>query len=84
MVLLALFCLGLWALEAFDRRVMHPWRTRIEQAWHDHLMQRRLSDSWWFSEDPATMNLLVNMARGLDVSEARERWRAERAAKEAK
>jgi hypothetical protein len=36
---------------------------------------RLLSNSWWFSEHVPTMNLLADLAKGCDVSEARDRWR---------
>lgn len=33
------------------------------------------SDAWWFSEDPATMNLLIDLSDGVKADEARMRWR---------
>ena len=36
------------------------------------------SDSWWFSESPETMELIANLGRGMDVSDAREKWRKSR------
>jgi hypothetical protein len=41
---------------------------------------RLMSDSWWFSESPATTNLLQDLARdGASVYAVRERWRKARA-----
>lgn len=39
-------------------------------------------DAWWFSESPATQSLLRDLASGVSVSEARERWRKNRIAEE--
>ncbi len=32
------------------------------------------NDSWWFSEDVVTMNLLKDLSEGKSVNDARERW----------
>lgn len=36
---------------------------------------RLMGDSWWFSEDPATMTLIQDLCNGTAVDTARERWR---------
>lgn len=46
-----------------------------EAAAYNHLA----NDSWWFSESQETMELLANLARGMSVSDAREKWRKARA-----
>lgn len=40
--------------------------------------QRLQNDAWWFSESPETMTLLQDLGRGMNVSEAREKWRKAR------
>ncbi len=39
---------------------------------------RLANDAWWFSESPETCELLRELARGVNVSEARDRWRKAR------
>lgn len=41
-----------------------------------------MGTSHWFSEDPPTMELISDLARGVSTSEARERWRKRREAKD--
>ncbi len=36
------------------------------------------NDSWWFSEDLATYNVLKDLSEGKSVSTARENWRRTR------
>ena len=36
-------------------------------------------DSYWFSEDDVTMQLLADLGKGTSVSDARDRWRQSRA-----
>jgi hypothetical protein len=40
---------------------------------------RLQNDAWWFGESPETMQLLAELARGVPVSDAREKWRRARA-----
>jgi hypothetical protein len=35
-------------------------------------------DAWWFSEDKPTMDLLMDLAHGTDVSSARDKWQKAR------
>lgn len=48
------------------------------QAGQEHRSQRLENDAWWFSEDETTCDLLLNLAKGMRVSEAREIWRQKR------
>lgn len=32
--------------------------------------------AWWFSESPATMQLLLDLSNGVGAEEARAKWRA--------
>lgn len=36
-------------------------------------------DAWWFSESPETCDLIRNLANGMGVDNAREKWRKARA-----
>jgi uncharacterized protein (DUF2235 family) len=40
-----------------------------------------MSQSWWFSEDEATMEMLQRMAKDRDVSQNRDEWRRARDSK---
>jgi hypothetical protein len=35
-------------------------------------------ESWWFSEDPITMNLIQDLAKGGALTDIRQRWRRAR------
>lgn len=49
----------------------------------DDARNRLANDAWWFGESPETCELLRDLARGMSVSEAREKWRKARAKAEA-
>lgn len=49
----------------------------------EHARNRMMNDAWWFSESPETMTLIQELARGVNVSDAREKWRKSRAEQEA-
>lgn len=51
---------------------------RGEQREHDRFRDRLLRDSWWFSEDEATMHMVIDLVRDNDISDVRERWRKAR------
>ena len=61
--------------------------SRRARQWHltgaAYMRQRLVNDSWWFSEDEPTMNLLRRLGDGDSVDRVREDWRRERAALEA-
>lgn len=78
--LLVLIAAGAYILDWLNRRVVEPWRFRVAQAEYERFRERLMTDAWWFSEDPPTMALVMEMAStGYDVSRARENWRRERA-----
>lgn len=58
------------------------WRHEPHQRSHyegfKDALNRLGNDSWWFSESPETMQLLADLSRGVDVSQAREKWRKAR------
>lgn len=59
------------------------WRTRERRESMEKAIARRLKGcAIWFSEDMPTMNLILGLAQGSDVSALRDEWRRERAKKE--
>lgn len=44
---------------------------------------RQAGEAWWFSEDEDTLLLLQDLATGMSVAVARDRWRARRRKKAA-
>lgn len=46
---------------------------RIGREWERSKLR---GAAWWFSESPATMQLLLDLSNGVGVEEAREKWRA--------
>ncbi len=68
------------------------WAAGLVTEWGEMLMRRRAcfhegrvdalanlrQNAAWFSEDPATMCLIQDLAEGADTYVARERWRAAR------
>lgn len=75
---LALGLAYIFAIDAFrDWRHTPHYRSFYEGG--EHARNKLAADSWWFSESPETQELLADLARGKDVSEAREKWRRSRA-----
>ena len=70
------------ACEAFFDWRREPHHRSYLEGRHD-AGQRLQNDAWWFSESPETMILLQELGRGVNVSDAREKWRAARAKAEA-
>ena len=79
--LIILFYLGsLWNGYRMDRAMSQELHTK------ELISIRLTNDSWWFSEDAATMNLIKAIASGIvtnrGIDEIREEWRQERAKKQ--
>lgn len=65
------------SLERLRRWWLNPHAPSVDHGFK--LSQERLiGDSWWFSESPATMQLLRDLASGVNVSVARDTWRKSR------
>jgi hypothetical protein len=88
---LFLFALGMLFLFSLFCLVSHYHERQIEKRWEKRwqefassLAQRMRGDSWWFSEDVPTMELIKDMADdiarcGTPHAEAlRDRWRKNR------
>lgn len=74
----ATICACCLAYEAFfDWRHEPHQRSYLEGR--EDAGQRLQNDAWWFSESSETMLLLQDLGRGMNVSEAREKWRKARA-----
>lgn len=68
-----------WFGEWFDRRVIQPWKAEQQGIGQREARDRLLSNSWWFSEDKATFDLLVALARdGQNIDQIRDTWRKAR------
>jgi hypothetical protein len=64
----------LWFVDGFlDWRKEPHQRSFLEGRANER--NRLLQDSWWFSESPATCELLRDLGNQLSVYEAREKWR---------
>jgi hypothetical protein len=61
----------------------HTPHVRSYAAGFDDARNRLLGDAWWFGESPETCELLRDLARGVDVSQAREKWRKAKSITEA-
>ncbi len=70
-------------IQSYKKAVNIRYEDAKRAAMQD-ICNRMMSDSWWFSEDPATMNLLqriatdVNDAGWSEINSRREEWRKER------
>jgi len=63
-----------WLIEEFfDWRKEPHQRSFLEGRANER--NRLLQDAWWFSESPATCDLLRDLGNQVSVSEAREKWR---------
>ena len=74
----AAFCLFATAFDSFWnwRSLPHERSFLAGRADAGHRLFR---DAWWFTESPETCELLQDLANGMEVSEARDKWRAARA-----
>lgn len=77
-VLVAMWLAVMMAVAAFLDWRKEPHRRSYCEGQADQ-SNRLANDAWWFSESPETCELLRNLARGMNVSEAREAWRKMRA-----
>lgn len=76
--LLIFFGMFLWVIHEANRRIVRPWWARAVTEGQNSLRDRLLRDAYWFNEDPATMHLIMRLARDAqDISATRETWRKE-------
>ena len=74
----ALFLHGfVWFLSVRVERKLVDGETARQQGFKDCLT-KLMSDSWWFSEDEQTMNVVQGLAQGKCVSAVRDEWQAAR------
>lgn len=82
LVALALIC---WFLN-YCRDLVRAWAVtryvKVKAATEELIKQRRINEAWWFSQDKATMQLLLDLANGRSVNEARRDWLMRRETKE--
>jgi len=76
--LLALVMIGYSAVSAFLGLLDDYNRQRYFSRGSDFVRNRFLADAWWFSESPETCALIADLASGMDVSTARDKWRMAR------
>lgn len=76
-LLFAVVAIAVIAYDAFTDWMATPNKRSFDDGCA-HVRHRLLSDAWWFGESPETMVLLQDIARGMDVSQAREKWRKAR------
>ena len=70
-------------LDFVHHRVLWPWRAAMMSDGQRQVRERLMQQSWWFSEDEATMEMLQDIARDAqDISHVRDKWRAARARRE--
>jgi hypothetical protein len=80
-VLLLAVAVFLWLIEWFQRRVVIPWQDQQRGIGQHDVRDRLMRDANWFSEDPATYNLIVALAQdSSDVSRTHDIWREQRKA----
>lgn len=65
-----------WLRDKYDEPHVPSYDEGYKQA-----LNRLKSDSWWFSEDTVTMELICNLST-MNVSDAREIWRKARSEKQ--
>lgn len=69
----------MWFWEWFDRRVIQRWKVEQQGIGQRLVRDRLLRNAWWFSEDKATMDLLVALATdGQNIDQIRDVWRKAR------
>lgn len=66
----------LWDLYLEWRRAPHQ---RSFQEGFKEARQILWKEAQWFREDESTLQLLVDLSRGVDTNDARDRWRQSRA-----
>ena len=80
-VLLLAVAAFLSIVEWFQRRVVIPWQDQQQGIGQHAVRDRLMRDANWFSEDPATYNLIGALARDSgDISHIRDIWRGQRKA----
>jgi hypothetical protein len=74
------------ALVAISVNAFRDWRSEPHQrSFYEggqEARNRLMNDAWWFSESPETCELLRDLGRGVNVSDARDKWRKARSVAE--
>jgi hypothetical protein len=69
---------GRWCIQQWLANRRQRIIAEAEEVWR----YRLASDANWFSEDPATTNAIMGLAKGKHVTDVRQQWRKDRAAQD--
>lgn len=77
LLIFAVCCLWVMAVDAFMEWKHEPHQRSFYEGM-EHVRNGLRSDSWWFSESLETQQLVMDLASGMSVSDARDKWRKAR------